>query len=259
MVKVENKFKEFFNKWNGKPCEVNDPSNLNQCMDLIYAWCDALGVTRDAVRHLYAYEVYTKPNDLTVKYFELVPNTALAVPKVGDIVVFKGGVAGHVSVANGKGDTNTFESFDQNWNTTSDDYNNKCMTIIHVYDNVLGFLRFRTEPTPEITEQTLLPIIDASGHQMEVQAVRSKLADQDRRIAVLLTEKDELFRKVDQQQLQMISLNKQITDLLKEIEILKEIPNLALEKLQKIHDVLYGSGWWWVKFSKIKALLPKQP
>lgn len=246
---MKDKFNAFFSKWNGKPCEVNDPSNINQCMDLAYAWLDALNIPRDTIRHLYASEIYTKPNDLTVKYFELVPNTALAVPKVGDIVVFKGGTAGHVSVANGIGDTSTFQTFDQNWNTTSDDYNNKCMLITHVYDNVLGFLRFRSI-APEITDQTILPIIDANGNNMEVQAVRSLIADQERRIVTLLNEKDALLTRVDTMQVDLIKLNNKITEL-------EALPNTSLALLKSIHDVLYGSGWWWQKWAKIKALLPQ--
>jgi len=238
---MKDKFNNFFNKWNGKPCEVNDPSNLNQCMDLAYAWCDELEVPRDAIRHLYAYEVYTKPNDITIKYFEMVPNTALAVPKVGDLVVFKGGTAGHISIrSEGASDTNSFESFDQNFGNTV----NKCGLIRHPYDNVLGFLRFRVEKEPEITEQTILPIIDAHGKKMEVQAVRSKLADQDNEIAKLKTDKDYLLRDIDNLNIEKEALNTHINNL-------EGLPNA-------IHDVLYGSGWWWVKWAKIKKLVPEQ-
>lgn len=257
---MKDKFNAFFSKWNGKPCEVNDPSNLNQCMDLAYAWLDSIGVTRDAIRHLYAYEVYTKPNDLTVKYFELVPNTALAIPKIGDLVVFKGGVAGHISISNGVGDTNTFQTFDQNFGTTV----NKAGLITHVYDNVLGFLRFRVAPAPEINELTLLPIIDTQGHDMTVQEVRSKLAEQDRIIISQLNEKeqwlkerdgyfaqiDDLKRKNETQTIMLVTLNAKITEL-------ENKPNEYRLIIQQIHNILYNTGWWWIKWAKIKALVPQ--
>lgn len=248
-------FNAFFNKWDGKPCEVNDPSNLNQCMDLLYAWCDALKITRDTVRHLYASQVYTNPTDVTLEFFELRPNTAMFIPQVGDVAVFHNYVlingvkvdVGHVSVCNGKGDTNAFESFDQNWGTTV----NKCGTIRHSYDNVIGFLRFRVAPVPEINDQTLLPIIDSSGKQMEVQAVRSKLGDQEMQITKLLTEQDKLLRQIDELKINMIALDNTITDLNVELKRVSELPTA-------IHDILYGSGWWWQKWAKIKALIPEK-
>lgn len=248
-------FKTFFNTWNGKPCEVNDPSNLNQCMDLAYAFCDALKVPRDCIRHLFASQVYTQPNDLTLEYFEVRPNTAKFVPQVGDFAIFHNyqiidGVkqdVGHISICNGVGDTNAFESFDQNWGTTV----NKCGTIRHSYDNVIGFLRFRVAPVPEINDQTLLPIIDSSGHQMEVQAVRSKLGDNELQISKLLTEQDKMLQQIDQLKTTMISLDNTITDLKVEMKRLFDLTNA-------VHNILYGSGWWWIKYAKIKALIPEK-
>src|SRR4030042_82719 len=78
--------------------EVNDPTNAYQCMDLAYAFCDFISIPRDTIRHLFAYQVYTEPNDLTIKYFEMIPNTSNGVPQCGDLVVFSkdiGGIAGH--------------------------------------------------------------------------------------------------------------------------------------------------------------------
>lgn len=260
MSSMKDKFNAFFSKWNGKPCEVNDPSNLNQCMDLAYAWLDELKVSRDAIRHLYAYEVYTKPNDLTVKHFELVPNTALAVPQIGDVVVFKGGEAGHISVANGVGDTNNFQSFDQNWGSTV----NKCGLITHGYENVLGFLRYRIAPSPVITDQTILPIIDGQGYEMDVQTVRAKLAELDRNIISLLNEKetwrverDGYFDQIDKLNKKITAFESQVITLNAEITACETKPNDYLLIVQQIHNVLYNKGWWWVKMAKIKELIPQ--
>ena len=150
---MKEKFQEFLNKWQGKYCEVNDPTNLYQCMDLAYAWCDFLQITRDTIRHLYAYEVYTKPNDQTVKYFELIPNTPAGIPPVGSLVVFSkeiGGIAGHISIATGEGDTNSFNSFDQNFGTDK-----KCRIVNHGYGPVLGWLKPRVEELSDDTKRAL--------------------------------------------------------------------------------------------------------
>lgn len=242
-------FEKFFKKWNGKPCEVNDPSNINQCMDLAYAFCDELGVTRDTIRHLYASEIYTKPNDLTVKFFELIPNTAMFVPKVGDICIFKGGTAGHVSIANGEGDTNTFKSFDQNWNTTADDKNNKCLIIAHAYDNLLGVLRFRMPTAPaEITDQTILPIKDENNNFMEVQAVRGRLSDNVRTINSQIDQISELEADVlDLEESWKIeeNINKELN-----------ITNRDLfNRIVEVKKVVNGKGWTWTKVNAIKKLL----
>lgn len=263
---MKEKFEKFFNKYNGKPCEVNDPSNLNQCFDLAYAWCDELGVPRDAIRHLYASEIYSKPNDITVKHFEFIPNTPLAIPHIGDVVVFKGGVAGHVSIATGQGDTNTFESFDQNWNTDPNDKANKCIVITHAYDNVLGFLRFRqpvVSVASPITDQTKINlIIDPNGNPMEVQAIRSKLADQDNTIAQLKTQVELLYTSNLRYKENEVILNAQVAGLNTKLDsVQKELDskptNTSSSLLSKIHIVLWGKGFIWTKISKIKALLPK--
>ncbi len=174
---MKEKFDKFVSESIGKPVEVSDPSNLNQCMDLAFKWCDEIGVDRTAITHLYASQIWTNPNDLTIKYFEMIPNTPLGIPQIGDIVVFKGGVAGHVSVATGVGDTNSFQSFDQNWGTTV----NKCGYITHVYDNVLGFLRFREPQVPvqaEFTDQTIISKELLNYPQdLEIQQIRGLLSD----------------------------------------------------------------------------------
>jgi len=34
-------------------------------------------------------------------------------------------------------------------------------------------------------------------------------------------------------------------------------PINCCDTVQKVHDTLYGSGWWWVKWAKIKKIVPK--
>jgi len=229
---LKAKFQEFFNQWNGKPCEVNDPSNLNMCMDLAYAFLDKLEIPRDAIRHLYASEVYTKPNDLTVKFFEMFPNTPNGIPQCGDLVVFKGGVAGHISIAKGEGSTSSFESFDQNYGSTV----NKCGLINHSYDNVLGWLRPRVGlipiplPGPQINDQTIIHLEGVGD--MEVQAIRGEIRDSREAI------KNYKWRVSELESL-----------------VLAQEAQIGLIKL--IKDILYQPNWIWVKLRLLKEIFPK--
>lgn len=146
---IGKKFGEFYTKYNGKKVEIEDPTNKYQCFDLAFAWTDYLELPRESIRHLYASEIYTAPLDATVKYFELIPNTPLGLTRVGDIVVFKG-KPGHVSIANGNGNTNYFESLDQNW------AGKQYATIVkHDYNSVLGWLRLRKAYSLDISVATV--------------------------------------------------------------------------------------------------------
>ena len=96
----------FVAEWNNKPLEVEDPSNRDQCMDLALGWCDALGIPREAIRHLYAYQVFTEPNDVTRQYFDLIPNSNSLVVEAGDLAVWRAngqqtGAAGHIDLGLG--------------------------------------------------------------------------------------------------------------------------------------------------------------
>ena len=126
-----------FDKYKGKPVEVSDPSNAFQCMDWAFQFCDELGIPRETIRHLYAFQSWTIPNDLTLQYFDYIPNTPNGIPVLGDVLVFSTGVgpAGHIAVVQ-KADINNVTSMDQNWNGHS-----YCEYIQHPYDNILGWLR----------------------------------------------------------------------------------------------------------------------
>lgn len=123
-------------KYNSQPVEAEDPSNKDQCMDWAFKYCDELGIPRETIRHLRAFEAWTIPNDLTLQYFDYIPNTANGVPKLGSIAIFdnKVGPSGHISVVQ-KADVNSVVSLDQNWNGHS-----YCEYISHPYDNILGWL-----------------------------------------------------------------------------------------------------------------------
>src|SRR3990167_3478462 len=131
---------------NGKKVEVNDPTNLYQCMDLAYAWTDNLRIPRDAIRHLYAYQVFTQPNDLTRKHFDIIGNSPINSPKPGDLVVWgtKVGYAGHIAICKSAG-VLSLVTFDQNWAGAS-----FCRLVNHgwSYSGVLGWLRPKPTTAP---------------------------------------------------------------------------------------------------------------
>ncbi len=143
---VQNSFNQFFKTYNEKFVEGEDINNLYQCMDLAFKWVDMLDIPRTTIRHLYAYEVFTKPNAETFKYFDLIKNTLTNSPQVGDLVVLgtRYGIAGHICIASKKGGVMKFESFDQNWGKPG-----YCKLVNHTYNllpnGTLGWLRPKSE------------------------------------------------------------------------------------------------------------------
>jgi hypothetical protein len=138
---MKNKFNEFLTLNLNQFIERVDPTNKNQCFDLAIAWCEWLGLPINIFSGLlYAYQIYTNPTQITKDNFSIIPNTPDGVPQVGDIVVFsnKFGSAGHVVIATGEGDIDTFKAFSQN-----DPIGSPCVVKTYNYDFVLGWLRFK--------------------------------------------------------------------------------------------------------------------
>ncbi len=166
----------------GKPVEREDPTNVDQCFDWAFAYVDALGIPRSAIRHLRAYEIWTLATDETKKYFDFIPNTPAGVPQKGDMVIFGTavGISGHVCVASGNNDgTKTFQSTDQNWNGHA-----YVEYVWHNYTGVLGWLRPKK------------PTVMATISQNELDKIRS---DRDTYYNLLGEEK----KKVEALTLQM--------------------------------------------------------
>lgn len=132
---LNSTFDRFLAENNGKFVERVDPGSLNQCFDLAIYWCEYLGFPKSIFSGLInASQIYTQ---WTHTQFDKIPNTPEFVPQKGDICVFSG-IPGHVSVATGKGDLNTFESFDQNFPTGSASH-----LVTHNYNNLLGVQRLK--------------------------------------------------------------------------------------------------------------------
>jgi len=147
------------------------------------------------------------------------------------------------------------------------------------YGYVLGLRLFNVKPyvpAPIITEQTKIPqIVDANGNPMEVQAIRGTLSDLRRDltncqtgtnnaiISALSKNNIDWQTKMTTANQTVDSLNLQIVDLKKSIAILQQAiqdspqPSVDSKKIIQVHDIIWGSGFWWTKFWAIKSLLPK--
>lgn len=127
----------------GKYVERVDAGALNQCFDWAIYWCEYLGFPKTIFSGLYgAHEIYDKWSHPS---FEKIPNSPTFVPQKGDICVWSGslnGGIGHIAVATGKGDVNTFESSDQNWKIGS-----AVSLVTHNYSSFLGVQRLKVTQT----------------------------------------------------------------------------------------------------------------
>lgn len=170
-MSIKERFDRFVANVNGQKIEVSDATNQWQCMDLAYLWAFSLNIPKGTIQRLYAYEVFTKANDYTKEFFDVISNTPDGVPQAGDLVIFgtQVGIAGHICIASGVGDTSSFQSLDQNWGGKQ-----YASMFTHNYAGCLGWLRPKMQAEEcIITDQTKIPQID----NMEVQAIRSIIND----------------------------------------------------------------------------------
>lgn len=112
-------YKAFFEKWDGEGVEMNDPNNFRQCMDLITAWVDALGIPRSTVIGLeIAKNLYLKPHPITRDYFEIIEFKPGMDLRAGDVMVWDervGSSSGHTAIATGEMKNGKFVTFSQNY------------------------------------------------------------------------------------------------------------------------------------------------
>lgn len=224
---MNTQFQEFFGKYDGQSVEIEDSSAKYQCMDLVFAWVDFLGIPRESIRHSLAYQVYSNPVETTNQFFNIYPNTPEGVPQAGDIVIFgtQVGPAGHCCIASGNGDINSFESFDQNWNTQSDfhvDSNGNHIPyshlVIHNYSGVLGWLRpIKSEDRLVTSLQTQLgtQIQATSSCQEQLKIATDRSTQLANEVVTLQKTIDDLNSKNATDSQEIISLNGALQNLAK--------------------------------------------
>lgn len=109
-----------------------DGVDTPQCVDLAQVFNRIIGGPR------FTGDAHTIFNQAGTTYTQI-PNTPDGVPQAGDIVVWSpayNGGPGHVGIATGKGDTNSFEAFAQN-----DPLGSDCELKTYAYVDVMGWLR----------------------------------------------------------------------------------------------------------------------
>lgn len=144
-------FQNFLQQYNGKYVDWDGVYGA-QCFDLVNKWSTYLGYR--PFTGLYAYGII----DQTQGNYTKILNSPTAVPQAGDIIVWNsryGGGYGHTAIASGIGDTNFFESFDQNYPTGSPAH-----LVRHSYDGVIGWLR----PNKLITGDNNMAVIGSGDN-----------------------------------------------------------------------------------------------
>lgn len=228
---LEKKYDNFFKTFNNKSLDY-DGYYGGQCFDLIQAWnIDWLGcpnwITGD-----YAYQIYGQ----LPQYYDSIANTPDAIPQKGDIIVWAkayNGFAGHTGVANGVGDTNTFECFEQN-----DPTGTVCHVKKYTYNNVTGWLRWKTKEnasggTVEIDSTTFTNLVRKSTI---ADKVREKLNVADNE-TVILAEIEKLITFEDavrQKDKQLDTANEEIARLQDEVKKLKADHDLLSAQNQEL-------------------------
>lgn len=224
---IRNVFNQLVFKYNGQYCSVLHPPTSKECFDLAVAFTDMLGVPNypnnpSPFPYNNAYQIYTDYGNFQQKYFDRIENTPDYIPQVGDIVVFSGnynGGPGHVVIASGTGNTQSFKAFSQNDPTGS-----RCIIRFYNYDYVLGCLRFKGQGTSTSIETPIDSLVTLKQH------LNGKLQD----ASLIKYYTDDLTRLVDD----LISFkkevnekNKVITEKDKTIKKMAEDLALALKEL----------------------------
>lgn len=268
-----SQFTDFQSGVLGKPIETEDPSNLNQCFDLALAWCDYMKIPRETIRHLRAFQIWTQPTDITLQYFDYIPDTPTNTPPEGALVIFSDavGVSGHVSIGTGSGDKNGFTSLDQNWSGVQ-----VVRLVNHVYTSVLGWLQIKKSPVASVD-----PIIFSQSDSFIAVATKLNVAaNKDVVIGEIekligfedaVVVKDKLIAEANAQ---VVSLETKITALQQDHDVLtKEVAVQAQTiqeqdiqikslgtSLQEIKDGLTKPDWssWELIWTGIKKLFLKK-
>lgn len=232
---MEQKFKDFLAKYNNQYVERVDSNAIFQCFDLAIAWCEWLGLPISIFSGLIAaHQIYNSPTKVTKDNFTLIPNTPDAVPKAGDIVVwspFFNGGPGHVGIATGKGDTNSFECFEQNDPTGS-----KSHVKVYNYGSVLGWLRYKLAIQTQTMNPEQLPTT-LTNHRSDWK-VSKDILDYESKMNEIIKKKDEDFKELEKENIELSG----------QIETERDNHKLELEAKDKACDL---------KIKEIQAIPPK--
>ena len=237
-------FDDFIAKWTGKPCDF-DGVYGNQCMDLMHQYIyDVLGVTdakvlmKDCAKNVYL----DFDNTFGHEMFDKIDNTPDGVPNKGDIMFWRSGQYGHVSMFV-SGDANNFQSFDQNWPTGSLPHIQD-----HTYGYVAGWLRFKA--APDIQGDLDSCRISRDQHWNDLMDVKNKLnIGGDYSKTVLMGELDKLIgyedaviqkdKQLSQVQQQATDLGKQLADKQTQLDQIQSEGRVLASKVEDQDKLIY--------------------
>src|SRR3990167_3588624 len=137
---MEQKFRDFLNKWNGQLNAGNTPENKGQCTGIVSLWIDVLNLP-----HVWGHAKDLMAN-ADKKSFDVISNTPSGVPLKGDIICWNGNMGfgyGHTAIIV-KADVNTFEVFEQNNPIGS----NCHLRTYPNYNHVIGWFRPKAPSVP---------------------------------------------------------------------------------------------------------------
>lgn len=130
-------FDAFVNKYIGRAVDY-DGSCGKQCVDLIKLYLKhCFGILAGAWGNAHAYYDYFNIRPELKVNFVRIKNSKKFVPMKGDICVWSKNMNkfGHIAIATGTGNTDSFKSLDMNWGKEEARY------VTHDYDYFLGVLR----------------------------------------------------------------------------------------------------------------------
>jgi len=202
---------------------TEDQVGTPQCVDVAQLWARVLGYPRFTGN---AKDIYSQAGENYIQ----IPNTPDAVPQAGDIPVWDGKYNavndvdgdGHVGVATGNGDTNSFEAVVQNDPLKSD-----IEVKTYSYDHVIGWLRPKQLPQDQQATMDQLrndrdknwnlyqaALQDVSGKESTIQSLNDTITTKNQQIA--------------NQQTDIQNLQTQVTNLTTQLEssqlIAKQVP-----------------------------------
>jgi hypothetical protein len=234
-AQFNQKVDEFFNKWDDKKCDF-DGVYGGQCVDVIKQFfADVIGVEPKARGNAVDYWDHCPELDK-------IPNSPTAVPEKGDVIIWGTGIGqyGHIALAKGVGDTNKFDSFDQNYPIGS-----PCHFQNHTYKAVLGWLRARNinDPEPVVTPEPPKPNIDTRDvkiAELQNQLLDStKLVDElNKKLETAQKTDDDLSAKLKKATEDIVVLNEDKTALEAVVEGNEAIVVLLKEEVQNLKDEL---------------------
>ncbi len=133
-------FDSFVKRFIGKAVDYDGVSGV-QCVDLVKLYLyNVFGIRAGAWGNARDYWLDFNSHKIMKENFTKIKNAPEFVPQKGDILVWSGDISiknnyGHVAIATGEGNTNTFYSYDSNWNKK------EMQKVKHTYFALYGVLR----------------------------------------------------------------------------------------------------------------------